>query len=662
MKRLLLASGIAAVVGAIAMLPASSHATFFRLPLGGCGNATQCGAQAGMSCYVTAYYDHAGKDWNCGTETYESHVGSDFGVGGTAGVRPVLAGAAGLVLETNDGCPTGSWGDTCGGGFGNFVKLRHADGKITIYGHFQSGTLQVHTNQQVTCGTELGKVGSSGNSTGPHLHFEVIDPTYGSDDPYSGDCGGPLTYWVTAGAYCGLPSSTCEGACTPQCSGKQCGPDTCGGTCGTCPSQEYCQATGVCSQVPLDGAEFVSETIPDGTHFDTGEKFTKTWTLRNTGGTSWTKLGGYSFTFTRLEDFDAPARTWPDTNETIAPGATKTWVVPMTAPLVAGTWQGYWKMNVNGTSFGDEVWVSIVVDPPPATFDDAQYVSDSPPDDTRFAPNETFTKMWTMKNTGTSTWTAVNGFRWEFMRGERMGAAASYQQVPGEVTTPGQGKSWSVPMQAPATPGTYRGYWRSTHSGQAFGQEVWVEIIVNPITPEDQDGDGHASILSEGDDCDDHDNSVYPGKAERCDEKDNDCDNRTDEDIPEQVCGAGDCRSTAPGCVGGNVPKCTPLPGTNEDCNGKDDDCNGFTDDLAHCEVGYVCIGARCAPVEVEPDAGTPPAPGRDASQPLPGADAGINTFKGGGCGCGAASGSALVTGGVAFLALALRRRPPRCG
>jgi len=65
--------------------------------------------------------------------------------------------------------PTSSWG--CGGGFGNYVTVVHADGLATIYAHLSSTAVVV--GQQVGAGQAIGAVGNSGNSYGPHLHLEV---------------------------------------------------------------------------------------------------------------------------------------------------------------------------------------------------------------------------------------------------------------------------------------------------------------------------------------------------------------------------------------------------------------------------------------------------------------------------------------------------------
>ncbi len=57
-------------------------------------------------------------------------------------------------------------------GYGNTVEINHGNGIVTRYGHFYS--IYVKAGEQVTGGTSLGRCGSTGNSTGTHLHFEVI--------------------------------------------------------------------------------------------------------------------------------------------------------------------------------------------------------------------------------------------------------------------------------------------------------------------------------------------------------------------------------------------------------------------------------------------------------------------------------------------------------
>jgi murein DD-endopeptidase MepM/ murein hydrolase activator NlpD len=63
-----------------------------------------------------------------------------------------------------------------GGGFGNFVTLSHkinGEDYVTIYAHMLDGSIKVTPGQKITAGTPLGKMGSTGMSTGKHLHWEL---------------------------------------------------------------------------------------------------------------------------------------------------------------------------------------------------------------------------------------------------------------------------------------------------------------------------------------------------------------------------------------------------------------------------------------------------------------------------------------------------------
>ncbi|MFT7518092.1 MAG: murein DD-endopeptidase MepM/ murein hydrolase activator NlpD [Kiritimatiellia bacterium] len=164
--------------------------------------------------YPTAYFDHAGRDWACGGVRYGGHTGSDFGVGGFAGMdagRVIVAATEGRVEYVNDGeydrCTSGKC--TGGAGCGNYVKIRHPDGKATLYCHMKKWSLKVRIGDNVACGTPLGLVGSSGRSTGPHVHLSVRSTRNVSVDPFYGSCSGPPSYWISQGPYRGRPGLKC---------------------------------------------------------------------------------------------------------------------------------------------------------------------------------------------------------------------------------------------------------------------------------------------------------------------------------------------------------------------------------------------------------------------------------------------------------------------
>lgn len=163
--------------------------------------------------YPTAYKDHSGVDWNCDDLRYSGHNGTDFGAGGFAGMdegRDILAAAAGEVIYVHDGEYDRCTGECTGGGFGNYVRLEHADGKTTIYGHLKQWSIVVAEGDMVSCGGLLGEMGSSGNSTGPHLHFEVRAADNLAHDPFLGDCSSPPSYWVNQWRYGELPMPYCD--------------------------------------------------------------------------------------------------------------------------------------------------------------------------------------------------------------------------------------------------------------------------------------------------------------------------------------------------------------------------------------------------------------------------------------------------------------------
>lgn len=124
--------------------------------------------------------------------TYKAgyHTGIDYGVGiGT----PVGSAAKGTVVQTGSG-----------GAYGNFIIIRHPNGMYTLYAHLSRVGVQV--GQRVREGQRIGASGNTGNSKGPHLHFEVRKgPDYGSDVNPSRFFGGRQIAPEGGGNYGGNP-------------------------------------------------------------------------------------------------------------------------------------------------------------------------------------------------------------------------------------------------------------------------------------------------------------------------------------------------------------------------------------------------------------------------------------------------------------------------
>lgn len=109
------------------------------------------------------------------TSPYEWRWGrmhSGIDISGTGFGSPIYAAADGVVIRAFNGCPSSGrgYGDSCGGGLGNSVRINHNNGYYTTYGHLTQN-VPVREGQTVKRGQIIGYMGNSGSSTGTHLHF-----------------------------------------------------------------------------------------------------------------------------------------------------------------------------------------------------------------------------------------------------------------------------------------------------------------------------------------------------------------------------------------------------------------------------------------------------------------------------------------------------------
>lgn len=103
------------------------------------------------------------------TGTRKFHAGIDFGA---AQGQPIYAAAGGVVVFAGEK-----------GGYGNTIKIKHTDQESTLYGH--ASALLVSAGSHVVQGQLIARVGSTGYSTGPHLHFEVhVDGEHTDPRPF----------------------------------------------------------------------------------------------------------------------------------------------------------------------------------------------------------------------------------------------------------------------------------------------------------------------------------------------------------------------------------------------------------------------------------------------------------------------------------------------
>lgn len=113
--------------------------------------------------------------------TTKLHGGIDIPSDGRgSGVINVIAVKSGEVINPVNESQTrfsdnGYLGNTDGGGYGNYVKIKHSDGTYSLYAHLAKDSITVMSGQTVEQGQVIAKMGHSGNSTGAHLHFEIRD-------------------------------------------------------------------------------------------------------------------------------------------------------------------------------------------------------------------------------------------------------------------------------------------------------------------------------------------------------------------------------------------------------------------------------------------------------------------------------------------------------
>ena len=168
---------------------------------------------------VIAYVDHDLNypnqvlDYACGSRTYDSqngynHQGTDITSFPFMQRKQsndeaiVVAAAAGVIVLKEDGQPDNSC--TMNMSTWNAVYIRHGDGSTAWYGHLKANSLTTKNfGDSVDAGEFLGVMGSSGNSTGPHLHFEVYDAGGNLIDPFAGSCNdfNQFSWWADQRPY-----------------------------------------------------------------------------------------------------------------------------------------------------------------------------------------------------------------------------------------------------------------------------------------------------------------------------------------------------------------------------------------------------------------------------------------------------------------------------
>ncbi len=311
-------------------------------------------------------------------------------------------------------------------GYGNYVRIVHdwnGEKWVTWYGHMSSITVQA--GQFVLAGQKLGIAGTTGFSTGIHLHLTLQRIGRGLSNYTVDDAVDPEPFFRLA-------------------------------------------------PVVYDEATFVADvTLPDDTLVQPGQALAKTWRVRNTGTTLWD--AGYRLVFAGQEKMGGPDDVALPVVP-VQPGQVINLTVNLSAPTAVGTHRSAWQMrNARGDLFPNSLFAQVKIKEV-KPFDEASYVADvTIPDGTVVQPGQGFDKTWRVRNSGTTTW--GSGYSLRFVGDEALGGPGSVA-LPRAIK-PGEIVDLSVALKAPAGPGRHRSTWKLHNAqGKPFDYEQYVEIQV----------------------------------------------------------------------------------------------------------------------------------------------------------------------------------------
>lgn len=312
-------------------------------------------------------------------------------------------------------------------GYGTYVRIVHqwgANTYVTWYGHLSAVT--VKQGQFVLAGQKIGIAGTTGFSTGIHLHLTLQHTGHGLAGYVVDDVIDPEPFFRFDG--------------TPQ----------------------------------FDELTFVADvTIPDHTVLKPGQTFTKTWRVRNTGTQSWDAR--YRLVFAGRDQLGGPDDVALPVVP-VQPAQTANLSVDLTAPIEAGRYRSVWQLrNPAGELIPNDLYAEIEVKVPQA-IEQAAFVADvTVPDGTVIEAGETFVKTWRIRNAGTTTWTTDYTLR--HVSDERMSGPDAVR-LPREVR-PGEMVELSAMLIAPVEHGRHRSTWLLHNAaGKRFDFDLYAEIQV----------------------------------------------------------------------------------------------------------------------------------------------------------------------------------------
>ncbi len=229
-----------------------------------------------------------------------------------------------------------------------------------------------------------------------------------------------------------------------------------------------------------NAATYVGQSVPGA--MTAGQSYPITVTLRNSGSTTWTAGGNYRLASQNPADNTSWGLNRVALPSSVAPGATVTFSFNVTAPAAANTYNMQWRMVQDGTGLFGEPTPNVAVAVAAPLVNGAAFVTQSVA--TGMVAGQTNTVSVTMRNTGTTTWTAGTNYRLASQNpGDNTTWGLNRVVLPSSVA-PGASVTFSFQVKAPATAGSYNFQWRMVRDGVAlFGDATPNTVVVVSVAP-----------------------------------------------------------------------------------------------------------------------------------------------------------------------------------
>ena len=213
-----------------------------------------------------------------------------------------------------------------------------------------------------------------------------------------------------------------------------------------------------------NNATFVTQSVP--ATMTAGQTYSVSVTMKNTGTSTWSAANNYKLGSQNPAD----NTTWGTGRATlaasVAPGAQHTFTYNITAPATAGTYNFQWKMLREGVEWFGAATTNLAVKVTPAQGDSAAFVTQSVP--TAMTSGQTYSVSVTMKNTGTSTWSAANNYKLGSQNPADNTTWGPSRATLAASVAPGAQYTFTYNITAPTTLGTHNFQWGMIREGTGW--------------------------------------------------------------------------------------------------------------------------------------------------------------------------------------------------